>query len=73
MKRMPCWMATASSSAQRSRPTSLDPDAVVARESQGYGGVRCLVRRSAVPATLTLERPTVEDIILFLVKGVKSV
>ena len=52
---------------------SLDPDAVVARESQGYGGVRCLVRRSAVPATLTLERPTVEDIILFLVKGVKSV
>ena len=52
---------------------SLAPDAVVARESQGYGGVRCLVRRSAVPATLTLERPTVEDIILFLVKGVKSV
>ena len=52
---------------------SLAPDAVVARESQGYGGVRCLVRRSAVPATLTLERPTVEDIILFLVKGGKAV
>ena len=33
---------------------------------------RCLVRRSEVPPTLELERPTVEDIILFLVKGAKD-
>ena len=50
---------------------SLEADAVVGREDRGYGGVRCLVRRDGVPATLTLERPTVEDVILFLVKGVK--
>lgn len=50
----------------------LDPGAVVGREENGYGGARCLVRRCAVPATLTLERPTVEDIILFMVKGGKK-
>lgn len=51
---------------------SLAPDAVVGREDQGYGGARCLVRRELVPSTLTLERPTVEDIILFMVKGAKK-
>lgn len=51
---------------------SLAPDAVVGREDQGYGGARCLVRRELVPPTLTLERPTVEDIILFMVKGAKK-
>ena len=50
---------------------SLDPAAVVGREDRSYGGVRCLVRRDDVPATLMLERPTVEDVILFLAKGVK--
>ena len=50
----------------------LDPSAVVGREDQGYGGTRCLVRRELVPPTLTLERPTVEDIILFMVKGAKK-
>ena len=38
----------------------------------GMGGVRILVRRDAVPATLALEKPTVEDIILFTVKGAKE-
>ena len=51
---------------------ALRPEAVVARESNGYGGVRCLVRRDLAPAGFQLERPTVEDIILFLVKGAKE-
>ncbi|WP_455582520.1 ABC transporter ATP-binding protein [Dysosmobacter sp.] len=48
---------------------SLLPEAVIGLEAQSYGGVRALVRRSQVPPALALERPTVEDIILFLVKG----
>ena len=51
---------------------SLDPEAVVGRENSAYGAVKCLVKRDRVPATLTLERPTVEDVILFMVKGVKN-
>lgn len=51
---------------------SLRSEAVVGRVSSGLGGARCLVRRSEVPPTLELERPTVEDIILFLVKGAKD-
>lgn len=51
---------------------SLDTDAVVGREASAYGGVKCLVKRDGVPASLTLERPTVEDIILFMVKGAKD-
>lgn len=51
---------------------SLLPEAVAGREDAGMGGVRCLVRRSLVPPTLELERPTVEDVILFLVKGAKQ-
>ena len=51
---------------------SLLPEAVAGREDGGMGGVRCLVRRALVPATLDLERPTVEDIILFLVKGANN-
>lgn len=51
---------------------SLDAEAVVGREENGYGGARCLVRRKMVPATLTLERPTVEDVILYMVKGAKK-
>lgn len=50
---------------------ALRPEAVVAREANGYGGVRCLVRRDLAPAGFQLERPTVEDIILFMVKGAK--
>lgn len=50
----------------------LAPEAVVARESNGYGGVRALVRRDLAPSGFQLERPTVEDIILFLVKGAKE-
>ena len=46
-------------------------EAVVAAEPNGYGGVRALVRTNLAPAGFQLERPTVEDIILFLVKGVK--
>ncbi|MBQ9521227.1 MAG: ABC transporter ATP-binding protein [Oscillospiraceae bacterium] len=51
---------------------SLLPEAVVGREDSAYGGVRALVRRDAAPSTLTLERPTVEDVILFTVKEAKS-
>ncbi len=48
---------------------SLREEAVVYRESGGYGGVRALVRRGEVPSGLTLERATIEDIILYTVKG----
>ena len=51
---------------------SLREEAGVGRETGGMGGVRILVRRDAVPATLALEKPTVEDIILFTVKGAKE-
>ena len=51
---------------------SLQDGAVVARESSGFGGVRCLVKRDLVPAGWELERPTVEDVVLFLVKGAKK-
>ncbi len=47
------------------------PEAIVAREPNGYGGVRALIRRDRAPAGFQLERPTVEDIILFTVKGAK--
>ncbi len=50
----------------------LDPAAIVAREPNGYGGVRALVRRDLAPAGFQMERPTVEDIILFMVKGAKN-
>ena len=50
---------------------SLLPEAVVVREDSAYGGVRALVRRDAVPDTLTLVRPTVEDVILFAAKEAK--
>lgn len=48
---------------------SLLPEAVIAREARDYGGVRALVRRSMVPPGMELERPTIEEIILFIVKG----
>ena len=48
------------------------PEAVVAREETRYGGVRALVRRDKAPSGFRLEKPTVEDVVLFLVKGAKS-
>jgi ABC-2 type transport system ATP-binding protein len=51
---------------------SLLPEAVVAREANGYGGVRALVRRELAPVGFQLDRPTVEDVILFMVKGGKQ-
>ena len=51
---------------------SLREEAVIGREASGYGGVRALVRRDGVPAGLDLERATVEDIILFMVKGARK-
>lgn len=48
---------------------SLRPEAVVSREHSSYGGVRALVRRALAPSGYHLEKPTVEDVILFLVKG----
>ena len=50
----------------------LQPEAIVAREESRYGGVRALVKRDLAPAGFQLEKPTVEDIILFLVKGAKN-
>ena len=50
----------------------IDPAAVIGRESSDLGGVKMLVRRDLVPAALALEKPTVEDIILFTVKGAKQ-
>lgn len=49
----------------------LQPEAIVAREENRYGGVRALVRRDLAPAGFGLEKPSVEDIVLFLVKGAK--
>ena len=49
----------------------LDGEAILGRESTGLGGVRLLVRRDGVPGALALEKPTVEDIILFASKGAK--
>ena len=49
----------------------LQPEAIVAREESRYGGVRALVRRDRAPAGFQLEKPSVEDIVLFLVKGAK--
>ena len=48
------------------------PEAIVAREPNGYGGVRALIRRDLAPAGFQLEKPSVEDIMLFLVKGAKT-
>lgn len=50
----------------------LRPEAIVDREQSKFGGVRALVRRDSVPDSLELERPTIEDIILFTVKGAKK-
>ena len=50
----------------------LQPEAIVAREENRYGGVRALVRRDLAPAGFQLEKPSVEDIVLFLVKGAKT-
>ena len=50
----------------------LQPEAIVAREESRYGGVRALIRRDLAPTGFRLEKPTVEDVVLFLVKGAKN-
>ena len=50
----------------------LQPEAIVAREETRYGGVRALVKRDLAPTGFRLEKPTVEDVVLFLVKGAKN-
>ena len=50
----------------------LQPEAIVAREESRYGGVRALVKRDLAPTGFRLEKPTVEDVVLFLVKGAKN-
>ena len=50
----------------------LQPEAIVAREESRYGGVRALVKRDLAPTGFHLEKPTVEDVVLFLVKGAKA-
>ena len=52
----------------RQQAEELAEDAVLAREDSGFSGVRAIVRRDAVPACLPLEKPTVEDIILAMVR-----
>lgn len=52
----------------RRQAEELAEDAVLVREDSGFGGVRAIVRRDAVPACLPLEKPTVEDIILAMVR-----
>lgn len=52
----------------RQQAEELAEDAVLAREDSGFGGVRAILRRDAVPACLPLEKPTVEDIILAMVR-----
>ena len=52
----------------RQQAEELAEDAVLAREDSGFGGVRAIVRRDAVPACLPLEKLTVEDIILAMVR-----
>ena len=47
---------------------SLLPEAVLSRQDSGYGGARCLVRRDLIPAGFQPEKPSVEDVILALVK-----
>ena len=51
---------------------ALMPEAIAAKETTPYGGVRALVRRDLAPRGFPLEKPTMEDIILFLVKGEKQ-
>ena len=51
---------------------ALMPEAVVVRETTPYGGVRALVRRELAPVGFQLEQPTIEEIILALVKGEKQ-
>ena len=50
---------------------ALMPEAIVSMETTPYGGVRALVRRELAPVGFQLEKPTIEDIILFLAKGEK--
>ena len=50
----------------------MDEAAVAGVQTSHYGGVRALVERKRVPAGLPLEKPTMEDVILFLVKGVDA-
>ena len=51
---------------------ALMPEAIVSMETTPYGGVRALVRRELAPVGFQLEKPTIEDIILALVKGEKQ-
>ena len=51
---------------------SLREEAIVGLESRSRGGVRALVRRDEMPRGLELERASIEDIILFMVKGAKQ-
>ena len=50
----------------------LDKAAVIGGEESGLGGVRLLVKRELVPDCIPLEKPTVEDVILFTAKGAKQ-
>ncbi len=50
---------------------TLPQEAIMARRDNAYG-VQLLVRKDRLPAGLALDRPSMEDIMLMLVKGGKS-
>lgn len=48
---------------------ALPPEAIAAMETTPYGGVRALVCRELVSPGFALEKPSMEEIVLFLAKG----
>ncbi len=70
-KRTPCWSTYGIFNDTAEQAEALMPEAVVSMETTPYGGVRALVQRELAPAGFQLEKPTIEDIILVLVKGEK--
>ena len=48
----------------------IDPEAIIGRRKNQFGE-KLLLRRSFVPQQLELERPSIEDIMLFYIKGEK--
>ncbi|WP_229769927.1 ABC transporter ATP-binding protein [Mobiluncus porci] len=50
---------------------ALDPKAILGRRHTEFGDT-LLVRRDKVPAGLTLEKPSIEDIMVYLIKGAQK-
>lgn len=52
----------------REQLEELDPEAVVGKRSHKFG-VDALVKRSLVPATMELEKVSIEDLMVYMIKG----